>query len=64
MTVRLNHTIVAARDKDTAAMFLTEILGLPAPSLFGPFAVVRVGDTSLDYMTPTARSGPSTTPSW
>ena len=31
-------------------MFLTEILGLPAPSLFGPFAVVRVGDTSLDYM--------------
>jgi len=50
MAVRLNHTIVAAHDKDAAAMFLTEILGLPAPSLLGPFAVVRVGDTSLDYI--------------
>jgi catechol 2,3-dioxygenase-like lactoylglutathione lyase family enzyme len=51
MAVRLNHTIVAAHDRDTAAMFLTEILGLPAPLVLGPFAVVRVGDdTSLDYM--------------
>jgi hypothetical protein len=51
MAVRLNHTVVAAHDKDTAALFLTEILGgLPAPSLFGPFAVVRVGDISLDYI--------------
>ncbi|MGH2412707.1 MAG: VOC family protein [Microcystaceae cyanobacterium] len=51
MGIRLNHTIVAARDKDTAALFLTEILGLPAPSLVGPFAVVQVSDdTSLDYM--------------
>jgi hypothetical protein len=50
MAVRLNHTIVAARDKDIAAKFLTEILGLPAPSLLGPFAVVQVSDdTSLDY---------------
>jgi hypothetical protein len=31
---------------------LSEILGLPAPSLVGPFAVVRVSDdTSLDYIT-------------
>ncbi|MGH8562911.1 MAG: VOC family protein [Gammaproteobacteria bacterium] len=51
MSVRLNHTIVAAHHKDTAAMFLTEILGLPPPSLLGPFAVVRVSDdTSLDYI--------------
>ena len=50
MAVRLNHTIVAARDKDSAAKFLTEILGLPAPSRLGPFAVVHVSaDTSLDY---------------
>jgi len=49
MSVRLNHTIVAAHDKDSAAMFLTKILGLPAPLLLGPFAVVRVSDdTSLD----------------
>jgi catechol 2,3-dioxygenase-like lactoylglutathione lyase family enzyme len=51
VAIRLNHTIVAARDKETAAKFLTEILGLPAPSLVGPFAVVRVSDdTSLDYI--------------
>jgi hypothetical protein len=51
MAIRLNHTIVAAHDKDAAALFLTEILDLPAPSLLGPFAVVQVGgDTSLDYM--------------
>jgi catechol 2,3-dioxygenase-like lactoylglutathione lyase family enzyme len=51
VAIRLNHTIVAARDKETAAKFLTEILGLPMPSLVGPFAVVRVSDdTSLDYI--------------
>jgi catechol 2,3-dioxygenase-like lactoylglutathione lyase family enzyme len=51
MAIRLNHTIVAAHDKETAAKFLTEILGLPVPSLVGPFAVVRVSDdTSLDYI--------------
>lgn len=27
MAIQLNHTIVAAHDKDTAALFLTEILG-------------------------------------
>ena len=50
MAIRLNHTIVAALDKEQAAKFLTEILGLSAPLLVGPFAVVRVSDdTSLDY---------------
>jgi catechol 2,3-dioxygenase-like lactoylglutathione lyase family enzyme len=50
MAVRLNHTIVAARDKEASALFLTEMLGLPAASLLGPFAVVQIGDTSLDFM--------------
>ena len=51
MAIRLNHTIVAAQDKETAAKFLTEILGLPAPAIVGPFAVVRVSDdTSLDFV--------------
>ena len=50
MTIQLNHTIVAARDKDISATFLTEIFALPPPILVGPFAVVQVGDTSLDYM--------------
>src|SRR5262249_3887807 len=44
-------TIVSARDRDAAALFLTEILGLPSPAVLGPFAVVPVGDNlSLDYM--------------
>jgi catechol 2,3-dioxygenase-like lactoylglutathione lyase family enzyme len=50
MTVRLNHTIVGARDKEASARFLTEILGLPPASLLGPFAVVPIGDTSLDFI--------------
>jgi catechol 2,3-dioxygenase-like lactoylglutathione lyase family enzyme len=51
MAVRLNHTIVAAHGRDAAALFMTEILGLPPPSVLGPFAVVQVGDdTSLDFM--------------
>jgi catechol 2,3-dioxygenase-like lactoylglutathione lyase family enzyme len=50
MTVRLNHTIVTARDRDASALFLTEVLGLPAPMILGRFAVVQLGDTSLDFM--------------
>ena len=51
MAMRLNHTIVAARDNEASAKFLSEILGLPDPSVVGPFAVVPVGDTSLDFVT-------------
>ncbi len=50
MTVSLNHTIVSARDREKSALFLAELLGLPAPVMFGPFAVVQVGDTSIDFM--------------
>ena len=50
MAVRLNHTIVSARDHSASARFLTEILGLSAPVHLGPFAIVQVGDTSLDFM--------------
>lgn len=50
MAIQLNHTIVPTRDKVASAKFLTEILGLPAPMFVGPFAVVHVGDTSIDYM--------------
>ena len=50
MTVQLNHTIVAARDKRRSAAFLTEILGLPEPTTFGPFLVVEVDNgASLDF---------------
>jgi catechol 2,3-dioxygenase-like lactoylglutathione lyase family enzyme len=50
MAVRLNHTIVAAYDHEASSKFLAEILGLPPPLRLGPFAIVTVGDTSLDYM--------------
>jgi hypothetical protein len=51
MAVELNHTIVAARDKVSSAKNLAELLDLPAPTTFGPFEVVQVGATSLDFMT-------------
>lgn len=57
MAVRLNHTIVSARDRDASAKFLTAMLGLPPPSVLGPFAIVRVGDTSLDFMDVQERGG-------
>jgi len=52
MAVRLNHTIVAAKDAKASAEFLAEVMGLPAPVPFGPFVTVQTdGDTTLDYMT-------------
>lgn len=50
MAVTLNHTIVHARDKEATARFLTEILGLSAHRTLSHFAVVQVGDTSLDFI--------------
>ena len=51
MPVRLNHTIVAARDRQTSARFLADVLGLPAPTTYGPFWVVQLAnDVSLDFV--------------
>ncbi|MEP6667370.1 MAG: VOC family protein [Nocardioidaceae bacterium] len=50
MTVQLNHTIVNVRDKQESATFLSEMLGLDAPTSYGPFLVVQVSnDVSLDF---------------
>ncbi|WP_434048365.1 MULTISPECIES: VOC family protein [Sorangium] len=50
MTVRLNHTIVPARDKKTSATFMCEILGLDPPVPFGHFLAVRLdNDVTLDF---------------
>ena len=50
MAVQLNHTIVAVRDKQESATFLSEILGVGTPVPFGPFLVVQVdNDVSLDF---------------
>ena len=50
MSVDLNHTIVACRDQQRSAAFLTGILGLPAASRFGRFLVVSTDNgVSLDF---------------
>ena len=51
MPIQLNHTIVAARDRQESAAFLAEILGLAPPTTYGPFAVVQLdNDVSLDFI--------------
>ena len=50
MSIKLNHTIVQSRDKGESAAFLIEILGLPAPTPFGPFLTVKVdNEVTLDF---------------
>jgi hypothetical protein len=54
MAVELNHTIVHAPDQDAEAEFVAEVLGLPAPTRFGPFSVLAVANgVSLDFMNST-----------
>jgi catechol 2,3-dioxygenase-like lactoylglutathione lyase family enzyme len=50
VSVQLNHTIVSCRDQQRSASFLSEILGLPPASRFGPFLVVEADNAvSLDF---------------
>ena len=50
MSVQLNHTIVACRDQQRSAAFLTGILGLPPATRFGHFLVVEADNgVSLDF---------------
>jgi catechol 2,3-dioxygenase-like lactoylglutathione lyase family enzyme len=51
MPVQLDHTIVSAQDRRASATFLAEILGLPAPTPYGPFLVVEAANgASLDFI--------------
>ena len=51
MTITLNHTIVAAKDKKHSASFLTDLFDLPSPTPFGPFLTVALANgVSLDYV--------------
>ena len=50
MSVQLNHTIIWCRDKQKSATFLTEVLGLPSPTRFGPMLVIQLDNSvSLDF---------------
>jgi catechol 2,3-dioxygenase-like lactoylglutathione lyase family enzyme len=44
MSVKLNHTIVHARDARASAAFYAEVFGLPAPRAFGPFLDVETAN--------------------
>ena len=51
MAVHLNHTLVNVRDKRESASFVADVLGLDAPTPFGPFLVVQLdNDVSLDFV--------------
>lgn len=51
MTIKLNHTIVHAHDKQASARFYTELFGLPAAKPFGPFLGVEVAnEVTLDIL--------------
>jgi catechol 2,3-dioxygenase-like lactoylglutathione lyase family enzyme len=52
MSVELNHTIIRAADREASARYLTEVLGLPQPTPFGPFLLVDMANgVSLAFMT-------------
>jgi catechol 2,3-dioxygenase-like lactoylglutathione lyase family enzyme len=51
MAIKLNHTIVSAKDKKASAKFLSEILGLAPAKPFGPFLAVQLdNDVTLDFV--------------
>ncbi|MGQ3888829.1 VOC family protein [Legionella sp. CNM-1927-20] len=52
MSIELNHTIIQAKNARISAQFLADILGLPAPTTFDPFVVVKTNnEVSLDFKT-------------
>ncbi len=50
MTIRLDHTIVNAHDKNASARFFADVFGLEARATDGPFVQVQVNDSlTLDF---------------
>ena len=47
--ILLDHHIVPSRDRESAAGWLADVLGLPAPRRIGPFAAIDLGPTSLFF---------------
>jgi len=51
--VHFNHLAVAAKDKQQSARFLKDLLGLPEPTIWGPFLSLTLDDgIRLDYAEP------------
>ena len=60
MAIHFNHTILSARDGRASATFLAEMLGLPAPTRWGPFHMVTTENgANLDYMNTERRDHPA-----
>ncbi|MEV5238922.1 VOC family protein [Streptomyces cinnamoneus] len=52
MSVELNHTIIAAKDKRESAEFLAHVLGLEVGEAWGPFIPVSTANgVTLDFAT-------------
>lgn len=50
MAIRLDHTIVPAKDKEASARFFARLMGLRYEGTHGPFAPVRVNEAlTLDF---------------
>jgi catechol 2,3-dioxygenase-like lactoylglutathione lyase family enzyme len=50
MAPKLNHHIVWSHDKQRSAAFLTEMLGLPPATSWGPFEIVELdNEVSIDF---------------
>lgn len=51
MSIELNHTIVHVKDRWAAARDVGEVLGLPEPTAYGPFADLELGNAvTLAFM--------------
>lgn len=50
MPITLDHTIVCASNPQASAEFITDVLGLPPATVLGHFTVVRIGESSLDFV--------------
>lgn len=51
MAIKLNHTIVYARDMRASASFMTELFALPPATPFGPFLCVELAnEITLDFI--------------
>ena len=53
MPAHFNHLAIAAHDRHRSATFLADLLGLAAPTSWGPFVSVTLDDgVRLDYAEP------------
>lgn len=50
MSIHVDHIVVTARDKVETMNWISRVLGVDPGPVTDPFAVVELGDTSIDYL--------------